>query len=95
MATLLGASVSGGGVNGGQYSFRISMASVVMGSVSTKHATSSKRDVEVKTSVERENTSGEEERIVRNLENINTSRTLNFSSSNEPRVHNYFTCGKQ
>jgi len=58
---------------------RLEMARTVMSAVS-KHAAraSSKRDVEVNTTTERQVKDGSETKVVRQLKNINSSRTLNF-----------------
>ncbi len=68
-----------GGVKGGSNSSREEFAKNIQNSTS-KHANkaSAKRDVQINTSSEVKEQSGEETEIVREIENINVSRTLNF-----------------
>lgn len=68
-----------GGVKGGTNSSREEFAKNIQ-SATSKHANkaSAKRDVQVNTSSEVKTESGEETEIVREIENINVSRTLNF-----------------
>lgn len=69
-----------GGVKGGSASQREEFSKNVSNAVN-KHAAkaSSKRDVQVNTSTEVKEESGEETSITRQLENINVGRTLNFA----------------
>lgn len=72
------ASVTGevsGGTNGAREEFAKNIANAVK-----KHAASasSKRDVQINTSYETRSTTSEENSIVRDIQNINVSRTLNF-----------------
>jgi hypothetical protein len=68
-----------GGASGENASQREDMAKSVANAVE-KHAqkASSKRDVQVNTSYEVKDETGEETSVVRDIENINVSRTLNF-----------------
>ncbi len=68
-----------GGVKGGTSSAREEFAKNVSSAVS-KHAqkASAKRDVQVDTSAEVKESSGEETAIVREIQNVNSGRTLNF-----------------
>lgn len=68
-----------GGVKGGSNSSREEFAKNTENATS-KHANkaSAKRDVQINTSSEVKEKSGEETEIVREIENINVSRTLNF-----------------
>lgn len=68
-----------GGVKGGTASQREEFAKNVSNALQ-KHSSkaSSKREVQVNTSTEVRESSGEETSIVRQVENINVSRTLNF-----------------
>ncbi|MBA7694092.1 hypothetical protein ES703_102694 [subsurface metagenome] len=69
-----------GGVEGSTNSARESMSKNVM-NATEKHAqkASSKREVNVETSFERTEDMGEEIAITRTIENLNASRTLNFT----------------
>ncbi|MFF3024557.1 hypothetical protein ACFVRR_18200 [Gottfriedia sp. NPDC057948] len=68
-----------GGVKGGSNSSREEFSKNLQNATS-KHAAkaSSKRDVQINTSTEVKESTGEETEIVREIENINVSRTLNF-----------------
>jgi hypothetical protein len=68
-----------GGIKGGSTSAREEFAKNVSNALQ-KHASkaSSKRDVQINTSTEVRESSGEETSIVRQVENINVGRTLNF-----------------
>ncbi|MGN9909935.1 hypothetical protein ACTMTJ_20515 [Phytohabitans sp. LJ34] len=68
-----------GGIKGGSTSAREEFAKNVSNALQ-KHASkaSSKRDVQINTSSEVRESSGEETSIVRQVENINVGRTLNF-----------------
>lgn len=64
-----------GGTNGAREEFAKNITNAVQ-----KHAASasSKRDVQINTSYETKSTTSEENSIVRDIQNINVSRTLNF-----------------
>ncbi|MFX1297977.1 MAG: LamG-like jellyroll fold domain-containing protein [Promethearchaeota archaeon] len=68
------------GTEGGSSSAREEFAKNVM-NATTKHSqtASAKRDVNVETSFERTEETGEEVTIMRRIENLNASRTLNFT----------------
>lgn len=75
----VGSASAKAGVKGGSHSAREEFKKNIMNSTQ-KHAakSSSKRDIQINTSYEVKEESGEETSITREIENINLSRTLNF-----------------